>query len=137
MTARLVLPTRLRAQLEAEARLTFPRECCGLIEGLREGDGVRALMLHAARNLSHEPDRFELDPEAQFALLRALRGTTRAVVGCYHSHPNGVVEPSPRDRDGAGEDGFIWLIAALAAADGEVAFAAFAAPGFRALALGE
>jgi proteasome lid subunit RPN8/RPN11 len=133
--ARLVLPDALRTQFAAEARAAFPRECCGLIEGVREGDAARALKLHPARNLASEPDRFEIDPAAQFALLRALRGTERAVIGCYHSHPNGKAEPSPRDREGAGEEGFVWLIVALAAADASPSLAAFAGSDFRALSL--
>lgn len=135
MIARLVLPDALRTQFAAEARAAFPRECCGLIEGVREGDAARALKLHPARNLASEPDRFEIDPAAQFALLRALRGTERAVIGCYHSHPNGKAEPSPRDREGAGEEGFVWLIVALAAADASPSLAAFAGSDFRALSL--
>jgi desampylase len=137
VTARLILPLPLRRQIEAEARAAFPRECCGLIEGVRRSDGLRAVKLHPARNLAGEADRFEVDPEAQFAALRTARESGRDVIGCYHSHPNGVAEPSPRDREGAGEDGFVWLIAALAGKDGAVSFAAFAAPDFGALSLAE
>ena len=67
----------------------FPRECCGLIEGERHGDTAVAVALHATRNLAEASDRFAIDPAAQFALLRALRGTGRDIIGCYHSHPNG------------------------------------------------
>ena len=137
MSLRLVLPTHLRSAIEAEARAAFPHECCGLIEGVREGETLRALALHQARNLSREADRFEIDPSAQFALLRKLRGTGHEVIGCYHSHPNGVAEPSPRDRAGANEDGFIWLIAALTAKDGAVNLAGFTAPDFGVLVLSQ
>ena len=64
-------------------------------------------------NVSKEPDRFELDPAEHIALLRQLRGTERRIVGCYHSHPHGRAEPSARDRAGAFEDGFLWLVVAL------------------------
>ena len=109
----LALAPDLRAQIEREARAAFPRECCGLIEGARDGDVLRALALHPSSNLAPEPDRFAIDPALHIALRRALRGTDRALIGCYHSHPNGFAEPSPRDRECLASDGFVWLIAAL------------------------
>jgi proteasome lid subunit RPN8/RPN11 len=114
MIASLVLADGLRAQLEREARLAFPRECCGLIEGLYKEGVARATALHPTRNLSSDVDRFEIDPAEQFRLMRNARERSAEIIGCYHSHPNGRAEPSPRDVDSAGEEGFLWLIAALA-----------------------
>jgi proteasome lid subunit RPN8/RPN11 len=98
------LPSTLRSQIFAEARAAYPRECCGLLEGA----GARITALHPARNLAEEPDRFEIDPAEQFRLMRE----GRRIVGCYHSHPDGRAEPSPRDAEHAGEAGFLWLICA-------------------------
>jgi proteasome lid subunit RPN8/RPN11 len=109
---RLALPLRLRNQVLAEARAAHPGECCGLLVGRREGDAAAALSLHAARNLSAHDDAFEIDPADQFAALRAARAAGLALIGCYHSHPHGAAQPSQADLVGAGEDGFIWLIAA-------------------------
>jgi proteasome lid subunit RPN8/RPN11 len=136
MANTLALSEALREQIAREARAAFPRECCGLIEGVVEGGAAKALALHPTRNLGTAPDRFEIDPAAHIRLLRSLRGTGRALIGCYHSHPNGKAEPSPRDLEGVGEDGFIWLIAALGV-DGPVMLTAhiFAGGGFRALDL--
>ena len=108
----LVLAPGLRAQILREAKAAFPRECCGLIEGVRDGASVRAMALYPARNLSPEADRFEIDPADHFVALRAARARGHDIVGCYHSHPNGEPAPSPRDADGAAERGFVWLIAA-------------------------
>jgi proteasome lid subunit RPN8/RPN11 len=126
MISTLFLPDALRDQLTLQARAAFPRECCGLIEGSCNGDEIRATALYPTRNLAIEPDRFEIDPAAHFALLRGLRGTGREILGCYHSHPNGRPELSPRDRKGAAEEDFVWLVAAIAA--GEVTLAAFTCP---------
>jgi proteasome lid subunit RPN8/RPN11 len=131
----VVLSEDHRAQIAREARDAGPRECCGLIEGVREGDRVRVIALHPARNVADCDDGFVIDPEMQFALLRRLRGTERAIVGCYHSHPNGRAEPSARDRDGAGEAGFVWLIAAVGAGEVRLASYVFENPGFRAIPL--
>lgn len=113
MISVLFLPDIVRAHLMKEARNAFPRECCGLVEGTVSGVHARACALHATRNLADEPDRFEIDPVVQFALLRRLRGTERGVIGCYHSHPNGRPGPSARDCAAAVDEGFLWLIAAL------------------------
>ena len=113
MTARLILPAGLRAQILEEARAALPRECCGLVEGMHDGHAICVQALHATNNLATAPDRFEIDPAEQFRLARELRGTGREIVGCYHSHPNGRPEPSKRDLECVTENGFIWLIAAL------------------------
>ena len=100
----VVLSPALCSQIFAEARAAHPRECCGLLEG----DGARVTALHPTRNLAEQPDRFEIDPAEQFRLMREGRN----IVGCYHSHPNGRAEPSPRDAGHASEAGFLWLICA-------------------------
>jgi proteasome lid subunit RPN8/RPN11 len=121
----LLLPDVLRARIAAEARAAFPRECCGLIEGIWNGDAAAVLALHPASNLATQPDRFEIDPETQFAALKAARDAGHALIGCYHSHPGGIAAPSARDLAGASEEDFLWLIAALATADGDIALEAF------------
>jgi len=118
----LILPSALRAQIEGEARAAFPRECCGLIEGEQDGAIITATALHAARNLSEDGDRFEIDPADHLRAQRGVRERGQAIVGCYHSHPNGGAEPSARDLAGASEEGFVWVIAWGSA---EVRLAAF------------
>ncbi len=114
----LELPATLRAQIGREAQMALPRECCGLLEGMRGADGrVTVMAVHRARNLSRDADCFEIDPADQFRALHAARERRHAIVGCYHSHPNGVAEPSARDAEGAGEEGFVWIIAAAGAGD--------------------
>ena len=111
---RVALPPALKAQILEEARQAFPGECCGLMEGLRleGGDEFRITALHPARNLAHASDRFELAPEDHFRAFKAARANHRMLIGCYHSHPNGRAEPSATDKAGAGEENFLWLIAA-------------------------
>ena len=68
--------------------------------------------MHPARNLAPSRDRFEIAPEDHIRALKAARAGGHALIGCYHSHPNGRAEPSPTDKTGAAEDDFLWLIAA-------------------------
>jgi proteasome lid subunit RPN8/RPN11 len=109
---RLSLPEALRDRIVRAARAASPRECCGLIEGVRDGDVARVMALHPARNLAPGADRFEIDPQDQFDAIRAARAKGRAIIGCYHSHPGGKPQPSATDLAGAGEEDFLWLIEA-------------------------
>jgi proteasome lid subunit RPN8/RPN11 len=122
---KLLLPADLRARIEDETRKAFPRECCGLIEGTHRGGEARAVALHPARNLATRVDRFEIAPEDHFAALKIVRANGRDLIGCYHSHPGGKAAPSATDLAGAGEEGFLWLIASLSARDAPVTVAAF------------
>ena len=108
---RIVIADDLRRAIENEASAANPRECCGLIEGVVEGSEYRATALHPSPNLAPRDDRFEIAPDVQFAALKAARANGHRIIGCYHSHPNGQAEPSRHDLAGAGEDGFVWLIA--------------------------
>ena len=111
---RLVLPKDLQLRILDEARIAHPRECCGLLEGVRSEDGgeFRVTALHPAHNLAPESDRFEIAPQDHFQAFRTARANGAALIGCYHSHPNGRAEPSAADQEGAGEEDFVWLIAA-------------------------
>lgn len=107
----LILPRDLRARILREAEAAHPRECCGLIEGLRVPEGWRILSLHSSPNLSADADRFDIDAAVHLAAQRGARDRGTAIIGCYHSHPTGQAEPSARDRAGALEADFVWLIA--------------------------
>lgn len=76
----------------------FPEECCGLLLGeasVRE----RVALVVPVKNRFAEPRRgFELAPDVvACALAQERRGGT-AVVGVYHSHPDGTPTPSARDE---------------------------------------
>jgi len=122
----LLLPKALGARIEAEARAAFPRECCGLIEGIWSGETAQALVLHPALNIATAADRFEIEPGGHFTALKAARGRGHELIGCYHSHPGGVAEPSGLDLAGGGETGFLWLIAALAGPAAQLELKGFA-----------
>jgi proteasome lid subunit RPN8/RPN11 len=108
----LVLPDALAAQVLLAAARAYPQECCGLLEGKDTETGWIATAVHEAANIAENPSRhFLIDPQAQFDLMRALRGKDTRLVGCFHSHPDGVPAPSATDRAEAYEAGFLYLIA--------------------------
>ena len=120
------LPAALAEQIKRAAQIAAPRECCGLIEGLREAGRFRVTALHTARNLAPESDRFEVDPRDHLAAGKMARARGCQIIGCYHSHPEGAALPSPRDAEGAAEENFLWLIAA----GGELAAFVYVRGGF-------
>lgn len=84
-------------------------EICGLLLGTDEVVGD----VRGCANVHPEPARrFELDPAALFAALRAARDGGPEVIGHYHSHPSGIAAPSAQDAADAAPDGRLWLIVA-------------------------
>ena len=112
----ILLPAAVRARLESEAEVAYPEECCGLLVGWRNADGSTALE-HAVASpnvaVGRRHDRFEVDPRVRFALARRLAGTSSAIVGHYHSHPDHPAEPSATDMAMALEPDLLWLIVAV------------------------
>lgn len=109
---RVKLPAALAAALRTQAERASPRECCGLLEGVRTEHSFTIRALHPARNLADNSDRFEIDPRDHIAAVKQARANGAGIVGCYHSHPRGAAQPSASDRAGAGEEDFLWLIVA-------------------------
>ena len=77
MTA-VELPAGAAAQILQAAANAYPRECCGLIEGVREGAQFRVRALHPARNLAADADRFDIDPVDHLAASKAARAAGHA-----------------------------------------------------------
>lgn len=111
--SRLVLSRIFRTEIERQARAAVPRECCGLLEGVRERDSIQVRKLHETRNLACDVDGFEIDPADHFRALHEARAAGHEIVGCYHSHPNGETDLSQRDRETARDEQFVWLIVAI------------------------
>jgi proteasome lid subunit RPN8/RPN11 len=89
---------RIRQEIVAaiceHARQTPQAECCGLLAS-RDGVIARAFpATNAARDLAAS---YEIAPEELFRLMRAIRTAKLEFAGIYHSHPNGLNEPSTRD----------------------------------------
>lgn len=103
------------AAIRAHAERAYPDECCGLLVGVIEGDGqVRIVEAVPGANVADDRRRsFEVDPQLRFDLGRRLRGSDRAMVGHYHSHPDAAADASPRDRARAIETNLVWLIVAV------------------------
>lgn len=83
------------------------QEVCGLLLGT----GNRIEEIVVADNVADDPARhFEIDPAMQIRWEKGARGGGRQILGYYHSHPNGLPQPSVEDAASAAGDGRIWLI---------------------------
>lgn len=95
--------------MHAAVRLHGNSEACGLLFG---SDGLIA-EASVARNVAADPARrFEIDPAHLFDAHRRSRAGPLRLLGCWHSHPNGRAEPSRHDREGVGDEDWLWLIVA-------------------------
>jgi desampylase len=111
MKLSLEIDSAALAFIVAAAAAAHPDEACGLLFGTPG----RIETATQARNVAADPARaFEIDPQALFDAQRAARSGGPAVVGSWHSHPNGRATPSARDAAGA-EPGALWLIVAAGA----------------------
>jgi desampylase len=97
-------------RLTAEAAARPGVETCGLLLGAGD-DIVDAVPLP---NVAKEPrTSFLIDPDAQLLASREARVKGQRVLGCYHSHPSGLLTPSAADAAQATQSGFLWLIVSM------------------------
>lgn len=90
------------------AAAAHPLEACGLLLGLAGGPIGEATL---ARNVADTPAHaFEIDPAHLLQWQRRARADGRRIIGCWHSHPDGRLEPSAADHAGALWPGLLWLI---------------------------
>ncbi len=109
--------------LQCHAEQHYPRECCGILLGLSQGDRRQVVTILAGTNIwkpaseaeafSHnQRDRFLLDPRDLLRAQRQARATSLSVLGIYHSHPDHPAVPSECDRRQAWPD-YSYLILAI------------------------
>ncbi len=102
----LILPAPLHDALRNAALASPEQEICGLLLG----EALRVTAILPAANVAPDPaTRFEIEPAVLISAHKAARDGGLAIIGCYHSHPDGRATPSPRDAEGA-EPGSIWVI---------------------------
>lgn len=101
------ISSELHAGLMAAAAGSPDVEICGLLFGV---DG-RIDRVEQMNNISSNLDsEFEIDPAQLIAAHRAARLGGPKVIGCFHSHPNGIATPSAKDAEAASGDSMLWLI---------------------------
>jgi len=99
--------------IREHAEAAWPREACGLLEGLAAGRFVQVRRAIACRNEHEDPQRhYRIDPETFLRADRAAERSGRRVVGVWHSHPHGESYFSGTDRAEAWP-GWSYLVAGV------------------------
>ena len=101
------ISSAMLAEIQHLVLAAAPLEICGILFG---GEN-RVSGYRAAQNVADDPIRhFEIDPAALITAERNQRRGQEPILGYYHSHPSGTVEPSVTDASSAAPDGRVWLI---------------------------
>ena len=90
-------------EIKQIAQKTYPHECCGVMVGSVE-NGVKTVteLIPAENQRTDSPaNRYLITPELLNELEKKLKGTDRAIVGFFHSHPDVPARPSTYDQDHA------------------------------------
>jgi len=111
---RLLLPLSLAEQIEDHAARAFPEECCGILMGVSRAADVVVHRIMAAENIAagDRLKRYQIDWESLFKAVRETQDSPEAIVGFYHSHPDGSCQPSWTDHREAWID-YAYLIAGV------------------------
>ena len=122
---------KIYGQLLKHARQHPHQECFGILAGQ---DGI-ITQAFAAKNVAADPVRnYEIASKEIVRLMEELRKRRLEFLGIYHSHPNGAVDPSPRDIAEAYYPEVAYTIATIGA-DGAVSVRAFSIRDGRAVEL--
>ena len=90
-------------EIKQIAQKTYPHECCGVMVGSVE-NGVKTVtqLIPAENQRTDSPaNRYLITPDLLNELEKTLKGTDRAILGFFHSHPDVPARPSTYDQDHA------------------------------------
>lgn len=86
----------------AHAEADIPHETCGLLLGQRNADQAIIHSSQPTQNISAKPTtRFEIDPQAVLRVTQVHAHGNSQLIGFYHAHPDGSIEPSTHDQKSA------------------------------------
>jgi proteasome lid subunit RPN8/RPN11 len=104
------------AAIAAEAAEAYPNEGCGALLGPRPvGDRRVTVSVPVPNSETGRPrDRFEVSPKDYLAIEDEADRRGLALLGFWHSHPDGEAKPSATDRAYAWE-GLLTVIVAVPA----------------------
>jgi proteasome lid subunit RPN8/RPN11 len=111
----LILPFSVYEPMIDQAKAELPNECCGLLAGTVDANGVARVIQHYPLiNSAASPVLFESDPRSMFDALRALDRAGLEILAVYHSHPTSAPIPSRTDLDRNYSEDVMNLIISLA-----------------------
>jgi proteasome lid subunit RPN8/RPN11 len=79
---------------------TYPHECCGVLLGQMDEDGVRVVSSTARCGNTRDDsphNRYNIDPKELVRIQREGRARGEDIIGFYHSHPDHPAQWSQTD----------------------------------------
>lgn len=109
---KVILTDSGAALIACSAAQAHPMEACGLLYGERSGDCFKVLCVEPLENAERaDPKRrFSIAPNILLDRHKAARREGRVIIGHYHSHPEGLAEPSQTDKQHISDPHALWLI---------------------------
>ena len=108
---RVKIDQRLIDEMESAARVIFPSEACGILVG--RGNYINRFIPVPNITTADPAMSFVIDPVDYFNARRGAKAMGDRVMGIWHSHPDGLAEPSPQDKAQSYEGNWLWLITAI------------------------
>ncbi|MCL2231089.1 MAG: M67 family metallopeptidase [Treponema sp.] len=91
--------------IRAEGESAYPNECCGILIGEIDEEGVKTVKyteaIRNAREDGEQYHRFLITPEDMMQAEITARKRKEDVIGFYHSHPDHPAVPSDYDKEHA------------------------------------
>jgi len=114
MPFRLLLPRQIYEEMVAQAKAELPNECCGLLAGRTEAEGIaRVLRRYPLVNALASPTRYESEAHGLLHAHVDARRNATEFLAVYHSHPTSPPIPSRTDLAANYWEGVIHFIISL------------------------
>ncbi len=106
LSSGLIVPAEHYSQIQADVSSRSFEEACGFLAGL----GNRTRLVIPVSNILHDRYRFRMDPKEELNAFQQVEEAGLEILAIYHSHPQGIQQPSPTDRAELTFPGIIYLI---------------------------
>jgi proteasome lid subunit RPN8/RPN11 len=103
-------------QLRRHGEETYPHECCGVLVGQVDDDGlknVQAIVRCENQRADSLHNRYGIDPRQLVRIQREARERDHDIIGFYHSHPDHPARWSPTDLAEAHWTGCSYVITSV------------------------
>ena len=106
LTNGLYINTDHWAQMAADVKSKVPEEACGIVVGQNN----RSQLVIPVTNILHSPFRFRMEAEEQLNVFLLAEEKNLDILAIYHSHPQGIDQPSATDFLELTFPGIVYLI---------------------------
>jgi proteasome lid subunit RPN8/RPN11 len=110
------IPQSALDELRRHGEETYPYECCGVLLGSMDEDGVRSVSAIARCGNTRDDsprNRYHIDPKELVRIQREGRARGQDIIGFYHSHPDHPARWSSTDLAEAHWFGCSYMITAV------------------------